>query len=46
MSLMNNKRTPQNQGEKNKPVIAQIIPRLGAGGAEQGCIDVAAGLVK
>ncbi len=28
------------------PVIMQIIPSLGAGGAEQGCIDVAAELVK
>lgn len=28
------------------PVVLQIIPHLGAGGAEQGCLDVAAGLVK
>lgn len=28
------------------PVVMQIIPSLGAGGAEQGCIDVAAELVK
>lgn len=28
------------------PVIMQIIPALGAGGAEQGCIDIAAELVK
>ena len=28
------------------PVVMQIIPALGAGGAEQGCIDVAAGLVQ
>lgn len=28
-----------------QPVILQIIPELGAGGAEQGCIDVAAELV-
>ena len=28
------------------PVIMQIIPELGPGGAEQGCIDVAAGLVR
>ena len=28
------------------PVIMQVIPSLGAGGAEQGCIDVAAELVK
>ncbi|MES2728899.1 MAG: glycosyltransferase family 4 protein [Pseudomonadota bacterium] len=30
----------------DKPVIIQIIPALGAGGAEQGCIDMAAGIVK
>lgn len=29
-----------------QPVIMQIIPALGAGGAEQGCIDVAAAIVK
>lgn len=44
------------KGEKTKvqgnlnirkvPVVMQIIPALGAGGAEQGCIDVAAELVK
>lgn len=28
------------------PVVMQIIPSLGAGGAEQGCIDVAAELVR
>lgn len=28
-----------------KPVIMQIIPSLGAGGAEQGCIDIAAEIV-
>lgn len=28
------------------PVVMQIIPRLGEGGAEQGCIDVAAELVR
>ncbi|MBI1302099.1 MAG: glycosyltransferase [Alphaproteobacteria bacterium] len=27
------------------PVILQIIPELGAGGAEQGCIDVAAAII-
>ncbi len=31
---------------QKKPVIMQIIPELGPGGAEQGCIDVAAGIVK
>lgn len=30
----------------SQPVIMQIIPSLGAGGAEQGCIDVAAAIVK
>ena len=29
---------------RTKPVILQIIPNLGAGGAEQGCVDVAAGI--
>lgn len=29
-----------------KPVVLQIIPSLGAGGAEQGCVDVAAELVR
>lgn len=29
---------------KRIPVILQIIPELGAGGAEQGCIDIAAAL--
>jgi len=28
------------------PTVMQVIPALGAGGAEQGCIDVAAELVK
>lgn len=28
------------------PTVMQVIPSLGAGGAEQGCIDVAAELVK
>ena len=31
---------------KTNPTIMQIIPELSAGGAEQGCIDVAAGLVE
>ncbi len=30
----------------DQPVIMQVIPELGAGGAEQGCIDVAAEIVK
>ncbi len=29
-----------------KPVILQIIPNLGAGGAEQGCIDMAGEIVR
>lgn len=29
-----------------QPVIMQIIPELGAGGAEQGCIDIAAAITK
>lgn len=29
-----------------EPVIMQIVPELGAGGAEQGCIDIAAELVR
>ncbi len=29
-----------------QPVVMQIIPELGAGGAEQGCIDVAAALIQ
>lgn len=28
------------------PVVLQIVPVLGPGGAEQGCIDVAAGIVR
>ncbi len=32
--------------DPNQPVIMQVIPELGAGGAEQGCIDMAAEIVK
>lgn len=32
------------QAPHKKPVVMQIIPELGAGGAEQGCIDIAAAL--
>lgn len=32
--------------QQKTPVVVQIIPALGAGGAEQGCIDVAAELVR
>lgn len=38
-------KTASNPSSKT-PVILQIIPSLGAGGAEQGCLDVAAELVK
>jgi len=38
---MSDQTTPQQQ-----PVVMQIIPELGPGGAEQGCIDIAAGLVQ
>ncbi len=31
---------------RTRPVVLQVIPHLGAGGAEQGCIDVAAELVR
>lgn len=41
---------PSAAGLKNHtrkmPTVLQVIPALGAGGAEQGCIDVAAELVK
>ena len=33
-------------GIPNSPVVLQIIPELGPGGAEQGCIDIAAELVR
>ncbi len=33
-------------GITKQPVVMQVIPNLGAGGAEQGCIDVAAELVR
>ncbi len=36
------KKAPRNK----KPVILQVIPALGAGGAEQGCIDICAELVR
>lgn len=32
-------------GFQTQPVILQVIPELGPGGAEQGCIDIAAELV-
>ncbi|MCK5284140.1 MAG: glycosyltransferase family 4 protein [Alphaproteobacteria bacterium] len=33
-----------NKHQQQQPVIMQIIPELGPGGAEQGCIDIAAEL--
>ena len=37
---------PQNSYFPSKPVVMQIIPVLGPGGAEQGCIDVAIELTR
>jgi glycosyltransferase involved in cell wall biosynthesis len=37
---------PSPKGTQKPPVVMQIIPELGPGGAEQGCIDMAAGLVQ
>ena len=37
---------PQNQAVSKTPVVMQIIPVLGPGGAEQGCIDVCAELIR
>lgn len=34
------------QGAKKQPVVMQILPELGPGGAEQGCVDIAAELVR
>ncbi len=39
-------RSKQDTTFKKHPVVLQVIPALGAGGAEQGCIDVAAELVR
>lgn len=39
-------RSMKNLSSSKKAVIMQIIPELGAGGAEQGCIDVAAAIAK
>lgn len=36
---------PSGATARKQPVIMQIIPELGAGGAEQGCIDIANDLV-
>lgn len=35
-----------NNSSQKQPVVIQVIPELGAGGAEQGCIDIAAELVR
>lgn len=35
-----------NSSSQKQPVIIQVIPELSAGGAEQGCIDIAAELVR
>ena len=35
-----------NFSSAHQPTILQVIPELGPGGAEQGCIDVAAAIVK
>ncbi len=39
-------RPPPKKTVHKPPVIMQVIPHLGAGGAEQGCIDIAAELVR
>ena len=31
---------------QKQPVVMQVIPSLGAGGAEQGCIDMAGEITK
>lgn len=50
MTIGDNQHTPPNlrnaTGSLKQPVVMQVIPNLGAGGAEQGCIDIAAELVK
>lgn len=50
MVIGDNPHTPKTlrglAGQVKQPVVMQVIPNLGAGGAEQGCIDVAAALVK
>lgn len=38
--------TEKQPEKKTQPVVMQVIPELGAGGAEQGCIDITAELVK
>lgn len=50
MAIGGNPHTPHDlrsdAGLTRQPVVMQVIPHLGAGGAEQGCIDMAAELVK
>lgn len=49
MSPMDHHQQPNLQSTSaipNSPVVMQIIPELGPGGAEQGCIDIAAELVR
>lgn len=46
MKIENTKSGGLHGAMRKTPVVMQIIPSLGAGGAEQGCIDVAAELVK
>lgn len=38
--------TATSKGLSRSPIVMQIIPELGPGGAEQGCIDIAAELVR
>lgn len=35
-----------NSGKDKSPVVMQVIPELGPGGAEQGCIDICAALTQ
>jgi glycosyltransferase involved in cell wall biosynthesis len=44
--MMAAKRKKPEKQKRRIPVVMQVIPNLGAGGAEQGCIDVAAELVR
>ena len=46
MKIKISSKKTQDKPLDNAPVVLQIIPCLGAGGAEQGCIDVASGLVQ
>ncbi len=46
MQAMINSILRKNSVQQKTPVVMQVIPSLGAGGAEQGCIDVAAELVR